>query len=97
MRYDIPVFFQSIESGEYDTTTHNYGEDIINEVKRFASVTDTGADRLALIYDKIKQGSKVIKLQRPYTAPFDKIRIGETVYGVDFERAKKTFIVSEVQ
>ena len=97
MRYDTPVFFQSIKSGEYDTNTHNYGEDIITEDKRYASIADTGTERLSLIYDKIKQGSKVIKLQRPYTKPFDRIRIGDKVYGVDFDRARKNFVVSEVQ
>lgn len=97
MRYDTPVFFQSIKSGEYDTNTHNYGEDIITEGKRYANVADTGTERLPLIYDKIKQGSKVIKLQRPYTKPFNRIRIGDKVYGVDFDRARKIFVVSEVQ
>lgn len=97
MRYDTPVFFQSIKSGEYDTNTHNYGEDIITEDKRYASISDTGTERLSLIYDKIKQGSKVIKLQRAYTKPFDRIRIGDKVYGVDFDRARKNFVVSEVQ
>ena len=97
MRYDTPVFFQTIKSGEYNTTTHNYGDDIITEEKRYASVTDTGTERLAVIYDKIKQGSKVIKLQRPYTKPFSRIRIGEKVYGVDFDRARKNFVVSEVK
>jgi hypothetical protein len=97
MRYDTPVFFQSIKSGEYDTNTHNYGEDIITEEKRYASISDTETERLTLIYDKIKQGTKVIKLQIPYTKPFDKIRIGEKVYGVDFDRARKNFVVSEVQ
>lgn len=97
MRYDEPIFFQSIKPGEYDALSGNYGEDTITEVKRYASITDTGTEQLKLIYSTIKQGSRTIRLQRPYTAPFDKIRIGNRIYAVDFERHLKTFIVSEVQ
>lgn len=97
MRYNKPIFFQRITPGEYDASSGNYGEDDIIEVKRYASVTDTGTEQLKLIYNTIKQGSRIIRLQRPYTAPFDKIRIDKTIYAVDFERHLKTFIVSEVQ
>ena len=97
MRYDIPIFFQRIEPGEYDTTTGNYGEDKTNEVKRFASVTDTGADTIILVYGTLKQGSFTIRLQRPYKEPFNNIRIGEKVYRVDKARKAKSFVVSEVQ
>ena len=97
MRYDTPIFFQSVQSGEYNTTTHNYGDDQITEEKRYASVSDTGEQTLKLLYGKIKQGSKTIRLQRPYTKAFDKIRINEKVYSVDFSRKLKSFVVSEVQ
>lgn len=97
MRYDIPVFFQTVKTGEYDPNTHNYGEDSITEEMRYASVTDTGTQLLTVIYDKIRQGSKTIRLQRPYTEPFNRIRIGEKVYNVDFERHRKNFVISEVQ
>lgn len=97
MRYDTPVFFQTVKPGAFDTNTHNYGEDSITEEKRYASVTDTGTQLLTMVYDKIREGSKTIRLQRPYTKPFNRIRIGEKVYSVDFERHCKNFVVSEVQ
>lgn len=97
MRYDTPVFFQRITPGEFDPGTHNYAEDTITEERRYASVTDTGTEQLTLIYGKIKQGSKVIRLQRPYTEPFDRIRIGEKIYSVDLDRHQRNYIVSEVQ
>ena len=97
MRYDTPVFFQSVQPGELNTETHNYGEDIITEEKRYASVTDTGAQQLQLIYGTIKQGSLTIRLQQPYTKPFDRVRVGNTIYRVDFSRRGKNFVVSEVQ
>lgn len=96
MRYNTPVYFQSIQPGEYDAIRGNYGEDTITETLRRASVTDTGTETLRLIYGSIKQGSKTIRLQRPYTEPFDKIRIGDKLYRVDFGR-QAAFVVSEVQ
>lgn len=97
MRYDTPVYFQSVQPGEYNPDTHNYGADKLNEVKKYASVKDTGAEQLNLLYGTIKQGSVTVHLQRPYTAAFDYIRIGEKRYRVDVEKRRKCFIASEVQ
>ena len=97
MRYSTPVYFQRIKS-EYDATTGNSGISILSEVKRYAAVTDTGTETLQLLYGDIKQGALTIRLQRPYDAAFDRIRIGEKFYRVDRSRLKKrVFIVSEVQ
>nr|DAJ09308.1 MAG TPA: hypothetical protein [Caudoviricetes sp.]DAQ66546.1 MAG TPA: hypothetical protein [Caudoviricetes sp.]DAZ02743.1 MAG TPA: hypothetical protein [Caudoviricetes sp.]DAZ77738.1 MAG TPA: hypothetical protein [Caudoviricetes sp.] len=53
-----------------------------------------------LVYGSIKQGSKTVRLQMHYKKPFDRIRIGNALYRVDFERKLRTkhvFVVSEVQ
>lgn len=98
MRYDKPIYFQSVKPGAYDETTGNYAEDTVTEVKRFASVTDSGLETLRLVYGEIKQGSLVIRLQVPYLAAFDKIRIGNKAYKVDVAKLGcRVFIVSEVQ
>lgn len=100
MRYDTPVYFQKITIGEYDPNTGNYVDDTVTETLRYASVMNTGEDRLKLVYDGPKQGSLTIQLQNYYTEPFDRIRVGEKVYSVDFSRklrTKHTFVVSEVQ
>lgn len=97
MRYDTPIFFQRIEQGEYNATTGDYSESKTVEVKEYASVTDTGTNALTLIYGSIKQGSLTIRLQRAYTEPFDRIRVGDKVYRVDFARKAKNFVISEVQ
>lgn len=99
MRYDTPVYFQTIKT-EFDASTGNYGEDIITEEKRYASVTNTGIETLNIIYGEIKQGVKTVRLQNYYEKPFDRIRIGNKVYRVDRARPlrlKYTFVVSEVQ
>lgn len=100
MRYDTPVYFQKITSGEYDPKTGNYADDTVAETLRYASVMNTGEEKLRQVYDGPKQGSLTIQLQTHYTEPFDRIRIGEKIYRVDDSRklrTKHTFVVSEVQ
>ncbi len=100
MRCDTEVFLQSVMTGEYNESTGDYGDDIIYEEKRHASVTDTGTDTMNLVYGAIKQGSKTVRLQMHYKKTFDRIRIGNALYRVDFERKLRTkhvFVVSEVQ
>ena len=96
MRYDKPIYFQKVVSGEYNPDTANYNDDTLSEVKRYARVTDTGEKTLQIVYNELKQGSLTIKLQVPYTEKFDSIRIGEKRYKVDFSRWHKVFVVSEV-
>lgn len=97
MRYDTPIFFQKAVAGKYNASTANYDDDTITEDKRYASVMDSGIETLKLVYGDIKQGSLTILLQRPYTEPFDSIRIGDKKYRADFTRHKRSFVVSEVQ
>ena len=97
MRYDTPVYFQTITAGKLNPETYNYDDDIMLEVKRYANVTDSGVDTLNLVYGEIKQSSKTVRLQRAYKEPFDRIRIGDKTYRVDLTRRGKSFVVSEVQ
>lgn len=100
MRFDTPVHFQRIQPGAYEESSGDYGADIISEDKCCGNVTDAGTDTLHLVYGGIRQGCKVIRLQTYYEKVFDRIRIGEKVYQVDFSRklkVKQVFVVSEVQ
>lgn len=100
MRYDTPIYFQRITPGEYDPDTGNYTDDTVDETLRYASVMNTGEDTLRLVYDGPKQGSLTIQIQNHYEEPFDRIRVGNKLYAVDFSRKlrlKHTFVVSEVQ
>lgn len=100
MRYDTPVYFQKVTLGEYNSKTGDYGDDVVVETMRYASVMNTGEERLKLVYDGPKQGSLTIQLQSHYPDPFDRIRVGNKAYRVDFSRKlriKHVFVVSEVQ
>ena len=99
MRFDTPIYFQRLTS-EYNTSTGNYDKSDPAEDKRFASVTNAGDDTLRIVYGELKQGCLTLRLQRAYTEPFDRIRIGEKFYKADRVRqlrTMQTFIVSEVQ
>ena len=100
MRYDTPIYFQKITPGEYDPNTGDYGADKIQEAEIYASVMDTRSEMLRLVYNGPMQGSLTVQLQNHYTEPFDRIRIGDLIYKVDYTRrlrVKQTFVVSEVQ
>lgn len=97
MRYCTPIYFQTVTQGAYNANTGDYSPDNVTEEKKYADVTSSGINTLKLLYGDIKQGSLVVRLQRPYKEPFDKIRIADKLYRVDFSRGQKVFVVSEVQ
>ena len=99
MRYDKEVFFESITPGAYDESTGDYGEESVSSVMRLASVYDTRTETMKTVYGGVKQGSLTLHLQNHYDDDFDRIRIGETTYQVDYRRklrTKESFVVSEV-
>ena len=99
MRYDTPIYFQLIRQGIYDPKTGDYVDSDPVETKVYADVTDTSTDTKQILYGDIKRNSKVIRLQQHYTRTYNRIRIGEKQYIVDFGRklrTKQILVVSEV-
>lgn len=99
MRYDTPIYFQLIQQGMYDPKTGDYADSDSVETKVYANVTDTSTDTKQILYGDIKRNSKVIRLQQHYTKTYNRIRIDEKQYIVDFERklrTKQILVVSEV-
>lgn len=100
MRFDTPIFFQSVTQGKYDSSTGNYEPDTVEEEQCWASVTDSRTETVKMLYGEMKQGCLTVRLQNVYRKPFDKIRIGDKLYRVDFTRILRTkhiFVVSEVK
>lgn len=100
MRYDTPIYFQRIKSGEYDVKTGDYADDTVVETLRYASVMDTSTETMRFVYGEIRQGSLTVHIQNHYPDTFERIRIGSKVYSVDYRRrlrVKESFVVSEVQ
>ena len=99
MRFNIPVFFQRYNGGEYNESTGNYDDGTISEEVRLASVVDTTEQEARIAYGGFKAGSKTITVQNAYTAPYDCIRIGLRRYQVDLERrplGRGVYVCSEV-
>lgn len=99
MRYDTPIYFQRIYEGQYDPETGDYGAPQVEETCRHASVMDTGTQTMMLVFGEIRQDSKTVHLQTPFTGTFDAIRIGDVSYQVAMRRTlrhKETFVLREI-
>ena len=99
MRYDTPVYFCRQTDRSYNYGTGDYEGGTATEELRFASVENTKADTLHLIYGELRQDSVTIHLQNHYDKPFDHIRIRNKKYKADYTRRlrfKQAIVVSEV-
>lgn len=99
MRYETPIYFQYASPSVYDPKTGDYSEDVFAEVMKRASVTDSGAETMRLVYGEFKKGSLTIRLQNHYKGVFDSIRVGTKRYKVDMARELRNghvFVVHEV-
>ena len=100
MRYNTPIYFESVCPGEYDEQTGNYGAPTVQSARRLASVVETSEERMNLIYGSIRKDSRTVTLLNAYRGGFDRIRIGGKLYAVDRKltlRTKQAFVVSEIQ
>lgn len=98
MRYDKEVTFRLKSDGEYDNSTGNYGEGDDILASRLASVMDTKADTVRMVYGHLEKRSLTVSLPQHYDAEFTDILIDGTPYQVDARRRlrdKDVFIVSE--
>ena len=83
MRYDKQIFFVKEGEDEYNYSTGDYvtTEPIKDEV--WANVSDTGTERMQLIYGNLKQGAITVRIQGKYDETFDYIEVGDKKYNVD--------------
>lgn len=100
MRFDTPVYFQTIIQGEYDAKTGNYAEDTVEEELIYCDVTQSSLDTMNLLYGQIKQDSLIVRTKRTLSKGYSFLRIGEKRYRIDTSRVhlgKQSLMVSEVQ
>lgn len=83
MRYDKRIYFVKEGEDEYDYSTGDYiaTEPIKHEV--WANVSDTGTERMQLIYGALKQGAITARIVGKYDKEFDYIQVGDKKYNVD--------------
>ena len=83
MRYDQRVYFVKEGEDAYDYATGHYvtTEPIKHEM--WANVSDTGTDRMQLVYGALKQGAITVRIVGKYDKEFDYIQVGDKKYNVD--------------
>ena len=88
MRYDTRIYFvkEGEEVYDYDTGDYITTEPIKHEA--WANVSDTGTERMQLIYGALKQGAITVRIRGKYEKEFDYILVDDKKYNVD---AFKTF------
>ena len=82
MRYDKKVYFVT-EGEEYNYDTGDY--ELVELVKdeAWANVSDTGTERMQLIYGNLKQGAITVRIVGKYDEEFDYIEVEGKKYNVD--------------
>ena len=80
MRCDTQIYF--VTDGEREMITDpqsadygGYADLETTEVGMLADVTDTKTSTQQLVYGKLREGSRTVRLNRQYVAPFHHIRI----------------------
>ena len=83
MRYSVPIYFVKETEPVYDYETGDYvdGEPIKHEA--WANVSDTGTERMQLIYGALKQGAITVRIRGKYEKEFDYILVDDKKYNVD--------------
>ena len=100
MRYDTKIELVRLDPGHFNPDTGNYEGRTETKTALYASVMDTRAEMLKLVYGCLRQGSLTIHIQNHTDIVFDQIEVRGRRYKVDFRRrlrTKESFIVSEVQ
>ena len=83
MRYSVPIYFVKETEPVYDYETGDYvtTEPIKDEL--WANVSDTGTERMQLIYGALKQGAITVRIRGKYEKDFDYILVDDKKYNVD--------------
>ena len=99
MRADTLVTFVQEGKDQFDPNTGNYISEPSVETEIYCLVTDTGDERMNLLYGGIKQRAKTVRLNAQYNELVDYLIIDGESYQIDRKRAyrhKMTYEVSGV-
>ena len=88
MRYDTRIYFVKEGEDEYDYDTGDYVTTEPIKHEAWANVSDTGTERMQLIYGALKQGAITVRIRGKYEKEFNYILVDDKKYNVD---ALRTF------
>ena len=111
MRCDTQIYFvtdgkRTMVTDRNDSDYGGYRDEASVEVGRMADVTDTQTSTQQLVYGRLHEASRTVRLNGHYLDPFDHIRIvdrntgGSKLYDVDASRHlrhRSVFICHEVK
>ena len=83
MRYSVPIYFVKETEPVYDYETGDYITTEPIKYEAWANVSDTGTERMQLIYGALKQGAITVRIQGKYDEAFDYIQVDGKKYKVD--------------
>ncbi|WP_020007405.1 hypothetical protein [Salinicoccus albus] len=96
MRTADKVTFVVIGKEKYNPDTGNYETSDDQYIDKYANVTDTGLQRMNVLYAGIRQRSKTVRLNEVMDGPFDHIIINGDKYQSDLRRIYRHKTVFEV-
>src|SRR5690625_832487 len=82
MRYNTRIYFVT-EGEEYNYDTGDYEPVELVKDEAWANVSDTGTERMQLIYGSLKQGAITVRIRGKYEKEFDYILVDDKKYNVD--------------
>ena len=83
MRYDTRIYFVKEGEDVYDYDTGDYITTEPTKEEAWANVSDTGTERMRLIYGNLKQGAITVRIVGKYDKEFDYIEVKGKKYNVD--------------
>ena len=82
MRYDKKVTFVKETGDKYNYSTGNYESGELELEERFCDITDTGAETMNLLYGKVVQGAKTVRVKTQLYDIFDYLIIDGKKYQI---------------
>ena len=87
MRYDKEIAFVTEGARTYDETTGDYSIMPAERIIRSAHISDMGLEQMSLLYGKVVEHAKTVRIQGQGPIEFDYIEIGEDLYSPALTRA----------
>lgn len=87
MRYDKRIVFVTEGASQYDETTGDYTKVPAERIIREAHVSDMGLEPMNLLYGKVVENAKTVRVQGSGPVDFDYIEIDSVLYSPALTRA----------
>ena len=86
MRYDREIAFVTEGARTYDEVTGDYSTMPAEKIVRSAHISDMGLEQMNLLYGKVVEQAKVVRIQGAGPVDFDHIEIDGDSYSVTLMR-----------